>query len=648
MGEPPNPEILSPRKATHPPQTRGGAGGGEGGGQGPGTPRGAQGCSAKCRKRSPPPHPRSRNTPVPSQHSPTEGAAGRTAEIPRAPAPREVLGCYLSTPKAAPPLARPLAARREGSAGGCDAKSGSPRRWAPTKRVEPGASPRSADRRRGWGVAVTGVPVSGVPTATAKCSALPLPAPITRDQRGKIRRGTLALRPPPPGTPIPPGTGASGPPTPASPPPETPTSFVNSPARPAPPSGDPEDHAPPASRRVPLESRGRTCARRRRSPAPLGSAGAAPNPTHIATHSPLTSPSPRPAHVTAETHGFPQTPPPSPAARGRARAAGGGGRARAAEGGRGGEGRGTEPAAAPRARARGPAAATSRLPAPRGRARRLAYCGSRGLPRPVVWRARPSPPGARPAFPAPRAVWAAGARRFAQPAVWGRHRPAPAPPAARWRRARPGGALAARPPRCKERGGRAAARCTVRDPSSRRGGGRARPAERHRPRSGTGDPPPAGPQLGCPAPEAAGWQPPSRAPGVGPARGGCLPPPRGLPPEGRPASCRRSAALRPTPAAPASPGRPPPRRLPRADLLRHRAGPEGWPEFRQNPEKTFSSPLLGLPPPTPHPLSRLLSRFQKGGRNYMFLQCFLRGLGFCFGSAQEMRRGKRRLKSFRL
>ncbi|XP_069451243.1 TMF-regulated nuclear protein 1-like [Ovis canadensis] len=64
-----------------------------------------------------------------------------------------------------------------------------------------------------------------------------------------------------------------------------------------------------------------------------------------------------------------------------------------------------------RHRARKPAAAAaSRLLAPRGRARRLPYSGSLGLPWPVVWRA-PLPPGARPALLAPCAVWAAGARR---------------------------------------------------------------------------------------------------------------------------------------------------------------------------------------------------------------------------------------------
>ncbi|TKC35531.1 hypothetical protein EI555_015491 [Monodon monoceros] len=63
MGEPPNPEILGPRKATHPSQTRGGGGRG------------------KWRKRSTPP--RGLGTPPgPSPHHPAEWAAGKTGNPP--------------------------------------------------------------------------------------------------------------------------------------------------------------------------------------------------------------------------------------------------------------------------------------------------------------------------------------------------------------------------------------------------------------------------------------------------------------------------------------------------------------------------------------------------------------------------------------
>ena len=90
---------------------------------------GLQAGSGKWRKRTPqtPPPPQSRNTRVPSQHRPAKGAAGRTVEIPRAPSPREVLGCYPSTPKAAPPLVCP-GQRREGSAGGRGDEPGPPSR----------------------------------------------------------------------------------------------------------------------------------------------------------------------------------------------------------------------------------------------------------------------------------------------------------------------------------------------------------------------------------------------------------------------------------------------------------------------------------------------------------------------------------------
>ncbi|XDA71278.1 hypothetical protein R6Z07F_001630 [Ovis aries] len=234
-----------------------------------------------------------------------------------------------------------------------------------------------------------------------------------------------------------------------------------------------------------------------------------------------------------------------------------------------------------RHRARKPAAAAaaaaSRLLAPRGRARRLPYSGSLGLPWPVVWRARPSPQ-ARARHSWPRAP----SGRLARGAVCGAPgadrmfppRPTPTaalPPSFLESPSRLSGAATAPPPphpllrgdgpdpgapwslgrrATRREGGRATARCTVRDPSSRQGGGKARLAERRGPRSGTGDPPPAGPQLGRPAPEAAGWRPPSRAPRVGPARGGCPPPPAGPPARGPP---RQLPALRCAPPHPGGP-----------------------------------------------------------------------------------------------
>lgn len=221
---------------------------------------------------------------------------------------------------------------------------------------------------------MTGVPVSGVPTARVKCSALlcPRPPPGVSEARSAVGH--------PPTTPLaptPPGTRASRPWTPASTPAEARRALLT-PRHPRGrrrvPQGPRDPCLPPRPPRPPA-SRGRTCARRRRrSPAPFGCAGAAPNPTHIATHSPLTSPSPRPAHVTAETHGFPQTPPPSPAARGRARAAGRGGN-----------------------RASGGSARAGPPPSPRGfqslgDARAVwPIVVPQGSPRPVVSRARPSP-----------------------------------------------------------------------------------------------------------------------------------------------------------------------------------------------------------------------------------------------------------------
>ncbi|XP_024589906.1 proline-rich protein 2-like [Neophocaena asiaeorientalis asiaeorientalis] len=105
--------------------------------------------------------------------------------------------------------------------------------------------------------------------------------------------------------------------------------------------------------------------------------------------------------------------------------------------------------------------------------------------------------------------------------------------------------------------------------------------------------------LGADQPGGARGIPARRRRATGPGEGGDgrsgL---RGPSPRPRAAPPAAGAALRPTPAAPALPGRPPPRRLAGADLLRHRAGPEGWPKFRQNRKHfcpCFSDSLL--PPP---------------------------------------------------
>ncbi|XP_062037545.1 basic proline-rich protein-like [Lepus europaeus] len=516
-----------------------------------------------------------------------------TVEIPRAPSPREVLGCYPGVPKLRPPPPRPPRARETRGPRAGPAPSS---HRAPPGADRPGrAQGIPAEHRRagaGEGAALTGVPVAGVRTAQVKCRALPAPAPTGRGQGSAIRPGTPTPHPAPRSGSDPTRDPAhQDPPTPASPPGGARRALLT-PLSPGGPVRLPGGRAPLASHSAPLASRSRTCARRRRrrrrrSPAPFGSAGAAPNPTHIATHSPLTSPSPRPAHVTAETLGFPQTPPPSPAARGRARAAGRG------------EGRGTEPAAAPRARARaGPPAspwppAGGSRPPPTGAARAVwPIVAPQGAPGRVRARARPSPQArARHSWPrAPSGRLARGAVCGA-PGADRMFPPRPTPTAARppsflESPSRLSGAASAPPPPhpllcgdgpdpgapCRSaaagqagRGG-AAARCTVRDPSSRQGGGGSRPApRRRRPRSGAGDPPPAGPQLRRPAPEVAGRRPPRSAPRAGAAPRAR---PRGASRPGRPASCPRASL----------PRRPPPRRLPGADLWPPpgRAGREGW------------------------------------------------------------------------
>ena len=170
MGEPPSPEILRPRKATHPSQIRGG--GREQRAKDLGRPGACKGVvGSGGRGVSQPPlavweHPNALPTPLRWENC---------GNPPPAPSPREVLGCYPSSPNAAStPAPRPGPEGR-GVSGLVGREAGSPRLRAPTQRVEPEASPRSADWQLEGGVAVTGVPVSGVPTAPVKCSALPLP-----------------------------------------------------------------------------------------------------------------------------------------------------------------------------------------------------------------------------------------------------------------------------------------------------------------------------------------------------------------------------------------------------------------------------------------------------------------------------------------
>ncbi|XP_047608521.1 basic proline-rich protein-like [Phacochoerus africanus] len=354
-------------------------------------------------------------------------------------------------------------------------------------------------------------------------------------------RGTPDQRPHPV-APTPPGTRASGPPTPASKPWEARRALLTphyprrhrraalGATRPCllpRPHREPGPHLCPPPPPPPLARSPRQC-RRRSEPH-----------THRYTQpSDVTEPSARPRHC-----GDTLLPADAAAVSGRPGESEGGG----AEGGREGEEQSQQ-----RHRARGPAAAAaaaSRLLAPRGRAHRLAYCGSKGLSWPVVWRARPSPqarapPGARPALLAPRAVWAAGARRFAQPAVWPpppRPRPTRCSVVTGQTRGRPGRSVAALQGKWGQ-GGREV-HCARPQSAGRRQG---RPGRGHRPRSGTGDPPPCG---------GRSWAaPPRRQPGGGrpaapPLRalraGAAPPPPRGLPPEGRPASCPRCAPPHP-------------------------------------------------------------------------------------------------------
>ncbi|XP_070367514.1 basic salivary proline-rich protein 2-like [Equus asinus] len=568
----------------------------------------------------PNPHPRSHDSPkCPPNTAPLRGPRRGRWKSPAHPLPGKFSG-VTPAPRGRH-LRRPPGARRERGrrAGGAPSRDPAP----PGDRASSG-HPHGAQPGAGGGGGGDGRPALRVPTARVKCSALPLPAPTAPGQRGSIRRGPPAPRPPP--------RAPRGPDPTRDPRIRTPDSGLGArqarralltPHSPRRRRRAPGGRAPPSSRRdpPPPASAGRTCARRRRrrrrSPAPFACAGAAPNPTHIATHSPLTSPSPRPAHVTAETHGFPQTPPPSPAARGRARAAGRG---------RGGARSQRRP------RARGPAgvaaaAVASKLAVPQGRARRLAYGGSSGLPPPRRLARAPLPQArARRSWPrAPSGRLARGAvcgalgadRMFPPHPTPTATRPpsflespsrlsgaatAPPPPpphpllcgdgpdpGAPW-------PLGRRAPRERGQGGRAVHCARPQQPAGPgrgRGRGRGPPAERRRPRSGAGDPPPAGRSWAAPPRRQPGGGRPAAPPGWA-LLAGAAPRPRGAsrPRPAPPAAC--------APPRPAQPGR-----LPRLTSLRHRAGPEAGQSSGETERNIFvptSQPRFPSPPPSDCPL----------------------------------------------
>lgn len=445
-GGAPNPEILGPRKSTHPSQTRGG--GRSGVDKGYGTLRlckGGGGVGSGGRGVPQPPPTASGQPQVPSNSAPLRGPRGRLWKSPRVPSPREVLGCYPSTPTAAPPP--PARGQKgEGSANGWGAKSGSLRRRHST---DAGGIPEECRRAAGRGWGSDGRPGLRGPDSSGQVQR---PSCVRAHRLGLAKLDPpWDTRPAPPVAPTPPGTRASGPLTPASVPgvarralltPHYPEHHRRAPPRPrAPclPPRPPRPHREPGPHLCqppPLARSLRLC-RRRSEPH-----------THRYTQpSDVTEPSARPRHC-----GDTRLP---------ADAAAVSGRPGEREGGGEGEGWGTEPAAAPRARSRRrrrrhrlSAPSSSGTRAPSGLLWLL-----RAPPRPVASRARPSPPGALPALLASRAVWAAGAPRclrctrrrqdvpspphphrhppsflprVAQPAVWGRHRPAPAPPAALW------------------------------------------------------------------------------------------------------------------------------------------------------------------------------------------------------------------------
>lgn len=324
-----------------------------------------------------------------------------TVEIPRVPCPREVLGCYPSTPTTAPPPARPGPEGRRVS-GRVGHEPGSPRRRGQAARSSRGIPAEQWRAGGGWET-VTGVPVSGVPTAPVKCSDLPLLASTAPGQRGTIHGEIPALHGPDPTRDPSTGTPNSGLRDRGSS-----TSFVNSPLPPGLPSGSPGTARPLPSTAFPPPTPNREpgphlCTPSLPPPPLARSLGLCRRRSEPHTHrytqpSDVTELSARPRHC-----GDTRLP---------ADAAAVSVRPGESEGGGEGEGRGKQPAAAPRTRtSRRRCGRSLAAPSPsetRAPSGLLWLLGA--PPRPVVSRA-PSPPGARPALLAPRAVWAAGARR---------------------------------------------------------------------------------------------------------------------------------------------------------------------------------------------------------------------------------------------
>lgn len=354
-------------------------------------------------------------------------------EIPHAARPREVLRGYLGALGLRHPPHLPRAVAPRGARAG----------WAPSPearvagRSELGpARGIPAERRRqgdGGGDRRPGLPGAG---RSGQVQSQPLPADPSRDPRGLYppwdpHRAPRARDPardpthPEPSTPALRAPGSS-------------TGSVASPSPPPPPQRPQRPHAPhvpsrPAAAPVPAVAAARpppSLCRRRSEPH-----------THRYTQ-PLTSPGPRPAHVTAET----RLPADAAAVSGRPGNSEGGGRRRG----------GNEASGAARPRA------SQSL----GRARRLAYCGSSRAARsrlsapPLPGRAPgasaaharapalPRPlPRACPALLARRAVWAAGARRCLRcPAQTGCSL-GPTPAALLPSSSRPAGCLGPPPPR---------------------------------------------------------------------------------------------------------------------------------------------------------------------------------------------------------
>ncbi|XP_036299616.1 translation initiation factor IF-2-like [Pipistrellus kuhlii] len=204
-GSPRRPETLRPRRATHPSPTRGGGGGG---GRGPQRASEREGGEGKRRNRGPfsNPDPALPGQPrVPFQPGPAAEAARRPAEIPRAPPPpaREVLECHPGTPKAAPTPPPRAGGRGVGERVGRRARSlpGSlPPPPVPAGRVEPGASPRSADGQRAAGGGVGGRgPESEAPGFRRRLESSAAPRLCPRPRPGSARRGPPeGTRPAPP------------------------------------------------------------------------------------------------------------------------------------------------------------------------------------------------------------------------------------------------------------------------------------------------------------------------------------------------------------------------------------------------------------------------------------------------------------------